>query len=212
MLKVQTFFLLRSIAALKEAFSYFGDKRADEITEEYEDYLSVMRRIFIDIAKRCEGDEIKIPFTPVGDDQKVAENFVFGHFGAYLVESVDPPVEDALRVINYYTRRGFMKGGLYNRMPDKNSSGSTVENLDENGKCIVWYMTAHEYFWFLYFMRHGMRERALEIINDTVRYAMTEEFYMIERYKETDPYFCPWSPNASANGRILNMLLDYYNN
>jgi hypothetical protein len=39
---------------------------------------------------------------------------------------------------------------------------------------------------------------------------MTSEYYMIERYHENDPYFCPWSPNASANGRLINMLLDYY--
>ena len=205
-------FNLCGLAALKDAFAQFGDARAEEISEEYGDYLSVMQKIWKDIVKRGEGDEIRIPYTPLSDDQKVAESFVFGHFGAYLVESVDPPAEDVERVINYYTRRGFMKGGLYDRMPDKSISGSTVENLDENGKCIVWYMTVHEYFWFLYFMRHGMRDRAKEIIDDAISYAMTDEYYMLERYKETDPYFVPWSPNASANGRLLNMLLDYYAN
>ena len=55
-------------------------------------------------------------------------------------------------------------------------------------------------------MNHAMRDRAKEIIDD----AMTSEYYMIDHYHENDPYFCPWSPNASANGRLINMLLDCY--
>ena len=37
---------------------------------------------------------------------------------------------------------------------------------------------------------------------------MTDECVMVERYHQRDPYFVPWSPNASANGRFINMLLD----
>ena len=95
-------------------------------------------------------------------------------------------------------------------MPDKNNSGSLVCNLDENGKCVVWYVSVHENAWFNYFMRNGDRVNAKEIIDGNIKYAMTSEYYMIERYHENDPYFCPWSPNVSANGRTINMLLDYY--
>ena len=42
----------------------------------------------------------------------------------------------------------------------------------------------------------------------TVRYSMTEEYYMVERYDSADPYFVPWSPNVSASGRLINMMLD----
>jgi hypothetical protein len=41
-------------------------------------------------------------------------------------------------------------------------------------------------------------------------YAMTPEFYIQERYADNDPAFCPWQPNASANGRTIMMLLDFY--
>ena len=203
-------FNLRGLSALAEAFEHFLDERAVEIREEYSDYLSVMREIWADISSRCDSDELRVPFVPKGDDAAVERAFGFGHFGAYLGEAIDIPVKDAERVINYYTRRGFIKDGLYDKMPNKSTFGHVPAFLDKNGRCLIWYLTAHEYSWFLYFMRHGMRDKALEIINATLRYGMTSEYYMIERYNEDDPYFAPWSPNASANGRTVNMLLDYY--
>ncbi len=203
-------FNLRGLNAIADAFEYFGDPAAEEMRREYNDYRAVMRSLWDDISAREDSDEIRVPFTPRGDDAPVEKEFCFGHFGAYLIEAIDIPETDVERIINYYTRRGFIKGGLYDRMPDKNDHASTLYNLDENGRCVVWYVTAHEYLWFLYFMRHGMRDRAREIIDDAIRYAMTDEYYMIERYSERDPYFAPWCPNASANGRLIDMLLDYY--
>ena len=203
-------FNLRGLNAASETFAYFKDAAREEIKAEYDSYLGVMRKAWSDISARSSTDELRVPFTPYGDDTEVEKMFVFGHFGAYITEAIDIPESDAERVINYYTRRGFIKGGLYDRMPDKDGHDSTVENLDEDGKCAVWYVTAHEYLWFKYFMRHGMRDRAKEIIDDSLRFAMTEEYYMLERYKETDPYFVPWSPNVSANGRLIDMLFDYY--
>ena len=117
---------------------------------------------------------------------------------------------DKEKIINYYTRRGFIKGGLYNKLPDKIAPGVYPYYLDENGRCLIWYISAHEYSWFKYFMRRDMKDRAKEIIDDCIRFGMTKDYYMLERYNERDPYFGPWMPNASANGRLLNMLLDYY--
>jgi len=39
---------------------------------------------------------------------------------------------------------------------------------------------------------------------------MTDEYYMLERYADNDPYYVPWSPNSSANGRTIIMLIDFY--
>lgn len=203
-------FNIRGLSAIATAFEHFSDPRASELRAEYEDYLSVLRGVWANIASRSDSDELRVPYIPIGDDSAVAKKFGFGHFGSYIGEAIDIPTTDTERIINYYTRRGFIKGGLYDKMPDKTVAGHVPAFLDERGRCLIWYVTAHEYPWFLYFMRHGMKERAKEIIDDTLRYAMTKEYYMLERYNERDPYFAPWSPNASANGRTLNMLLDYY--
>ena len=38
--------------------------------------------------------------------------------------------------------------------------------------------------------------------------AAIPEYYVCERYCDNDPYFVPWLPNGSGNGRIIDMLLD----
>ena len=76
-----------------------------------------------------------------------------------------------------------------------------------NGDMHVWYTTNPEYYWFLTWLRLGNRERAEEIIQSQIRYSMTEEYYMIERYADNDPWYGPWSPNVSGNGRMILMLL-----
>ena len=54
----------------------------------------------------------------------------------------------------------------------------------------------------------ALTRRVAEIINSQIRYSMSDEYYMIERYADNDPYYTPWSPNFSANGRTISMLLD----
>lgn len=43
-----------------------------------------------------------------------------------------------------------------------------------------------------------------------MKWGMSKEYYMLERYADNDPYWTPWMPNASANGRMLMMLADYF--
>lgn len=203
-------FNLRGIFALYECFAAFGDEAAHEIRAEYEDYMTVMRRLWQKISDRERSDELSVPHSPIVPEEVLAEQFQFGDFVGYFVEGMDISEADVTRILNYYTRRGIVRGGLYDRMPDGKSRGASKQNLDEDGKCTVWYVCCHEYYWFLYFLRHGMRERCEEIVRDTLLYAMTDERYMVERYNQRDPWFAPWSPNASANGRTVNMLLDLY--
>ena len=61
-------------------------------------------------------------------------------------------------------------------------------------------------------LQHGDLERCKEIVRDSVRFAMSDEYYMLERYHESNVWYSPWSPNASCNGRLINMLLDLSEN
>ena len=203
-------FNLRGLKAFLVACELFGkDSPAKEVRAEYEDYLETVSAIWNKI-RREENGCMKIPYSPKFSDEVIGKSFPFSPMVSYFVEALDFDAADAEKVIKAYTDLGMIRGGLYDRMPDKAGPYSTKYNLDENGRCVVWYVACQEYYWFLYFMRHGMRDRCEEILRDTFRYAMTDEYYMVERYKETDPYFVPWSPNASANGRAINMILDFY--
>ena len=70
-------------------------------------------------------------------------------------------------------------------------------------------MTTSEIAWFYVALANGDRDRARELLYALYEYAMSEEFYMLERYASNDPAYAPWSPNASANGRLINMMLDF---
>ena len=196
---------------LTKLLEHFGDPMAAEVRRETDGYYEILQGIWRGIVDRTgDTDELSVPLTADGDDAWLKKNYVFREPLAYVPAYLNPTDEEVGKILNYYTRRNVIKGGLYNRMPDKYSGESTTCNLDADGKCVVWYVSVHETIWFGYYMRRGMRDKAKEIIDANSRYAMTEEYYMIERYHEDDPYFCPWSPNASANGRTINMLLEYY--
>jgi len=149
-------------------------------------------------------------YSPSGLNECFEGSFAFNPQMSLLAEAIGMDDRDIVRLTNYYTRRGVFRGGLRDRLKDGRDWGSCRYNLDENGKCLVWYVCFQDYHWFRIFMERGDKERAGEIIDAMFRYAMTDEYYMLERYNQRDPYFAPWMPNASANGRMINMLLDYY--
>jgi hypothetical protein len=53
--------------------------------------------------------------------------------------------------------------------------------------------------------REDLAERVLQAV---LKYSVTEEFYVGERYRDDNPWYFPWSPNASGSGRIILMLLN----
>ena len=208
-------FNIRGLDAFAKALEFFGDPLAKEVKEEAASYRGRIMELWSEIRDAQTGKELKIPFSPRVPDEKIMESYHFSYPISYFTEAMDLPLEDALRIIDSYPMMTKSDGSLYDRMPDRKNaisevSGSTRYNFDENGKCIVWYVCCHEYHWFKYFHRHGQREKCIPILFGAEQYAMTDEYYMCERYNQRDPYFLPWSPNASANGRMLIMLLDFY--
>ena len=59
-------------------------------------------------------------------------------------------------------------------------------------------------------MMAGEYEKAKETLDAILNLTVSTEYYTVERYMDNDKYFTPWSPNASGNARIINMLFAYY--
>lgn len=129
---------------------------------------------------------------------------------ATILDIAEASDEDIDKVLCYGMRKEKIYKGLYDRMPDKNQGDSVRYNLGADGKCKVWYVCNHEYYWFNLFLKRGKREKLREILEANEKYAMTDEYYMTERYNMQNPWFAPWMPNASANGRTILMTLDFY--
>jgi len=208
-------FNIRGMRALAAACEKFGrEDMAKEIYAECEDYLAVMYGIWNEYVREVGDGELYVRYSPSLPDEVVMANFAFSPHPSYFLECLDLPTDEVERIIKTHGKRGYLNGlGLYDRMPDvDNSSGIPSGTLDENGKCLIWYVCNQEFYWYKYFLRHGMKDRCREILEGVHRFAMTDEYYMFERYHQRNVWFAPWSPNASASGRYITMILEYYKN
>ena len=74
----------------------------------------------------------------------------------------------------------------------------------------VYYTGVAEVNWIEAWLARGDKEKAEAYMRGVLRYNVTPEFIVSERYCSTDPWFTPWQPNASGSGRLCHLLLDYY--
>lgn len=202
---------LIGLRAFLDACRKFEDGNTAAVENEYEAYRNVLQSVLNRLcAEAADSDEMKIPYTPLGDTPEVTKRYSFAPSIGFLLDALRPDASVYNKIINYYTRRGRMRGGLYNRMPDIDPSiaGVLKSTTPAKDRKFVWYVCAQEYGWFRCLLEQGELERCKEIVKDNVLYAMSDEYYMIERYHQRDQWYSPWSPNASCNGRIINMLLD----
>ncbi|MBR5529007.1 MAG: hypothetical protein IKU57_00885 [Oscillospiraceae bacterium] len=195
-------FNLLGLDAIAATFKAYSDPVADEIRQEYTDYLADMKRHFKKFYDAQEGnDTLRPPLMPMGDDQFLVDDFYpLLYQGRFVFCGIVDNEKDMLRVYKYMIDAGITKEGLglYGHMPYKNGNNN------------IWYLSFPDIYWFEIWMQYGYKEKAKEIIDAQLRYAMSEEYYFAERIDAGDPYYVPWSPNASATGRTLIMLSKYY--
>ena len=60
--------------------------------------------------------------------------------------------------------------------------------------------------WYFAWRHAGRNDLAKQTLAAFLRFTCTSENYLCERYMETAPWYLPWSPNASASGRLIAML------
>ena len=184
---------------LAEAAEKYGDPCAAEIAAEYADYRQTIQGCF-DRAKALAGEKTPIVITNyvpgTGGDETTHP---FAPHDAIVATVLELDAEDTERILQNLKAKGSVHEGLYKKMPDH------YRMKDADGVVRMWYTTLEEYFWLEVFLRLGQKERCSQIIDSIYRYSMTSEYQMVERYHPHDPWFVPWSPNASANGRLLLM-------
>lgn len=195
---------LLGLCRFAEAAAHFDDPCTAEAQAECDDYRAAIRHCF-DMAKANGNPENGVEITSfvpnTGGDETL---FAFPPFIGTVTAALELGREDVALITRWMHRNGRIHEGLYWRMPDHHYS------KDSDGVMRVWYTTLEEYYWFDTFHRLGMTKECEEIIQSTLRYSMSAEHLMQERYHLRDPFFAPWSPNASANGRLISMLLKLY--
>lgn len=189
---------LFGIDALTKAAEHFGDERATDARREYEDYFAVMKRLLRPYEEEAQKTGLlRLPLCPSGNDKTLLEDFhPYLLHGAFVWSGLVDD-DDIDKAYDWMVQHGMVKNGLHGHMPYR------------DGNTHIWYTSYTDYYWFRTRLRRGQRDIARQLIEAQVNYSMTPEYYMIERYCDNDPYFVPWSPNCSASGRLINILLDY---
>jgi len=83
------------------------------------------------------------------------------------------------------------------------------QEASAGGKVDLYYVTNCERGWHRIWLLRGERRKALQYFYMTLAYATSRDVHVShERYCPQLPWLLPWQPNASGNGRILEMILN----
>lgn len=71
----------------------------------------------------------------------------------------------------------------------------------------MWYVNQSDDCYYNAYLARGQYEKALLVFNSALAYALSNDTYQtVERIDAGDPRFCPLQPNASGNGRLIEMI------
>lgn len=195
---------------LAKAFAHFGDPRAATVQAAYEDYMACMKAILNELAdKSIMGNEMRLTFD-------LGVEMTDPPYGSYSTDGpgmlirakvIEPCSREAKLIEQYYRNRGMMKNGLTGLMND----GLLFQGHNADPWAgHTWYTSFSDIYWFYNWLEGGERDKAWETLSAQWKYGMSKEYYMLERFADNDPYWTPWMPNASANGRLLMMMADWF--
>lgn len=91
------------------------------------------------------------------------------------------------------------------------TDGEFMGGLDRE----IMYTNQCEHYWQQVYLKLGEWKKAFILVQTCLRYGMSQDTYQTaERFSKRNPAFAPWQPNGSANGRIIDMMLNsfYYEN
>ena len=182
LIKAAEFFRDDNLLALKTAE---GQYRAEMVK-----VLDVWR------AKYAGMDELRIPSTTDGEEDDALERLRSTGPGALI--GIGVLTEDELfRVRRWLLRRGYAhENGLYKNFASRDSACAHH----------IWYTTSGELLWLRAWLSVGRKDMAEKALEACMLTAVTDEYYVGERYHDANPWYYPWSPNASGMGRILQMI------
>lgn len=93
---------IMGLGAFAETAELFNDARAHEVRAEYEAYKKVLSDAWENLkAKAGDTDELKVPYTPVGDNDEVTKRYSFSPSIGFIMDALNMEPVDYERVINY---------------------------------------------------------------------------------------------------------------
>ena len=196
--------MLQGIKEFVEVLKEKNSPYYEEVKKGYDEYYKILSDVLDKITDtQKDNDKIYLPHDAKNDPELEKElNKVY--------------VSMSLKIANYLYQ-GF--GGFGSEVQQKVFKAHFPPKTNKNGLYSsvytstsgvgqTWYITFTEYTLYCYFGIIGNKKEQKRIFNALMKYTLTNEYHLTERY---DPYkgtIVPWLPNASANGRLLVMILD----
>ena len=182
----------------------FGDPALAEIRAGFEDYLGTMRdKVLLFRRESADKEDFDIPISP--DRKEVDKMYPRLYHGNMIVLGLKRGYLDANDVMRIW--KWCLNNG---QVSDRGLTGKYTTASDDPVMKHYWYTTSQDYLWHRAFREIGRNDLADTILAATLKYAMSRELYVGERYRDDEPWFLPWSPNCSGSGRIIQMLLEHY--
>lgn len=191
---------------MARAYEFFGDEKAAWVRSCADDYRAVMLGIMQDQYAGHENDESFM--LPHHLDLPFEETLGYCYYTAgapfLLVTGImDPNSKIFEQMEAYFDECDLFKLGLAGRM-----TSSAVGDYGLYGD--VYYTVNCEAIWIEAWLKRGEKEKAETMMRSLMRYGITSEFVVSERYTPLEEWYSPWQPNASSSGRMIHLLLDYY--
>lgn len=197
--------MLRGERMLLQTLKTHNSPYVQEVENAYNDYFAVMQGLLNQFAEeQKDSDILWLPRDPKNDPETekelIKDNFTYMFPNSVLAEGLAGyNTATAEKIIRTYSDNGQSKNGLiYPVYQSTTGVGRT------------WYTTWAEHDRFIYYKACENQAEMKKLLDALLKYNVTTEYYQGERYDDHDGYTVPWMPNASANGRVLQMLFDVY--
>lgn len=196
------------IGFMADAFAHFGAPEAGKIREIYEEYRAVVMGVLEKFAEEHRGERSYNMPHILGTPFEESYNHCFSTDGApYLIRLgfLDPESELFEQMETFYREIGMLddRHGLASRMTNDDCGSPGLYGN-------VYYTGVAEICWIEAWKRRGELEKAEKYLDGVLRYNITPEYIVSERYCSAEPWFTPWQPNGSGAGRLNMFLMEYY--
>jgi len=182
----------RGLQAAASVFKELGREEAGALQADADDYLACIRKALDYATVEKEG----CPGLRVINREVYGKTDTTFPYSLYAVDA------------QYYRVLGLRDARLPGIEAYLRSSGNmTEEFIAPMGGAA--YTGWSDLKWNKIWMAKGEREKVVRTFYGFMAYGFTEDLHIgDERFNRADPWWAPWQPNASNNGRLLEMATD----
>lgn len=202
-------YVLRAVRSYLQVCEKYNAEETERVRSVESDYTACIDKLVSDLYAGHENDDAFILPHIAGVEFEDSWNHCFYTDGAPFLNLVGIAMDPCSRMFEqmeaFYRKNGLFEHNLAGRITNATDYGTYAY-----GDC--YYTGISEICWIYPWMKRGEWDKADAMTDAMLRYNVTAEYIVSERYCSIDPWYVPWQPNGSGSGRLCMFLLDYFDN